>query len=265
MCCAFVQGKLYCGCNDNNIQEIDLVSGTVSTIQPRARKLLGKANPIYSMQCQSGLLYSAGPSIDGAPVKIWSTANYNMVGSLQTTLDVRAMAVSSELIYLGCKVGQSPLHLCKRNCIDQIKSKGLFKGMEARTLTQIQETIESIFEKRVRVYYVLISLHQIACQRRSCEDDDVPGNIVVDVSDYAGEDLSSLDKDRRPNHSSATKIDQVTVDENKKIATPPIDPPYEDQWRKRRKSQVVTPPKDQEKKEVNPLFDDQQTEGSGYK
>ncbi|KAG9453788.1 hypothetical protein H6P81_006692 [Aristolochia fimbriata] len=104
-CFALVQGKLYCGCNDNNIQEIDLVSGTVSTIQPGARKLLGKANPIYAMQCQSGLLYSAGPSVDGAPVKIWSTANYNMVGSLQTTLDVRAMAVSSELIYLGCKVG----------------------------------------------------------------------------------------------------------------------------------------------------------------
>ncbi|XP_068653023.1 putative E3 ubiquitin-protein ligase LIN [Aristolochia californica] len=104
-CLALVQGKLYCGCNDNSVQEIDLVSGTLSTIQPGARKLLGKTHPIYAIQCHSGLLYSASPPVDGAPVKIWSTSNYNMVGSLQTTLDVRAMAVSSELIYLGCKVG----------------------------------------------------------------------------------------------------------------------------------------------------------------
>lgn len=38
-------------------------------------------------------------------VKIWNNSNYSMVGSLQTGLEVRAMAVSSELIYLGCKGG----------------------------------------------------------------------------------------------------------------------------------------------------------------
>jgi WD40 repeat protein len=37
--------------------------------------------------------------------QIWSASNYSMVGSLPTMLDVRAMAISSELIYLGCKGG----------------------------------------------------------------------------------------------------------------------------------------------------------------
>lgn len=34
-----------------------------------------------------------------------STSDYTMVGSLATTLEVRAMAISSELVYLGCKKG----------------------------------------------------------------------------------------------------------------------------------------------------------------
>ncbi|KAH6823057.1 hypothetical protein C2S53_002051 [Perilla frutescens var. hirtella] len=104
-CLALVQGKLYCGCNDNSIQEIDLVTGTLGNIQTGSKKLIGKANPIYTLQVHDGLLYAAGPSLDGANVKIWSTSNYSMVGSLASTLDVRTMAVGSELVYLGSKVG----------------------------------------------------------------------------------------------------------------------------------------------------------------
>lgn len=37
--------------------------------------------------------------------KIWSASNYNIVGSVPSTLEVRSMAVSSDLIYLGCKGG----------------------------------------------------------------------------------------------------------------------------------------------------------------
>ncbi|KAG8367387.1 hypothetical protein BUALT_Bualt16G0066700 [Buddleja alternifolia] len=106
-CLALVQGKLYCGCQDNSIQEIDLVTGTLGNIQSGSKKLLGKAYPIYALQVNDGLIYSAGPgpSSDVTNVKIRSTSNYSMVGSLTSTLDVRTMAVSSELIYLGCKGG----------------------------------------------------------------------------------------------------------------------------------------------------------------
>ncbi|XP_057806629.1 putative E3 ubiquitin-protein ligase LIN [Salvia miltiorrhiza] len=104
-CLALVQGKLYCGCHDSSIQEIDLVTGTLGNIQTGTKKLIGKANPVYALQVHDGLLYAAGPSLDGANVKIWSTSNYSLVGSLPSTLDVRTMAVSSELVYLGSKVG----------------------------------------------------------------------------------------------------------------------------------------------------------------
>ncbi|KAL9151413.1 hypothetical protein ABFS82_11G050100 [Erythranthe guttata] len=104
-CLALVQGKLYCGCNDNSIQEIDLATGTLGNIQSGSKKLIGKVYPIYALQVYDGLIYGAGPSFDGSNVKIWSTSNYSIVGSLASTLDIRTMSVSSELIYLGCKSG----------------------------------------------------------------------------------------------------------------------------------------------------------------
>ncbi|XP_047339652.1 putative E3 ubiquitin-protein ligase LIN-1 [Impatiens glandulifera] len=107
-CLDLVHGKLYCGCHDNSIQEIELATGTITTIQSGSRKLLVKANPIQAMNVHDGLIYSASSSssssMDGA-VKIWNVSNYSMVGSLASTMEVRAMAISSELIYLGGKGG----------------------------------------------------------------------------------------------------------------------------------------------------------------
>lgn len=37
--------------------------------------------------------------------KIWSVTNFELVGSLPSAFEVRSIAVSSELIYLGCKGG----------------------------------------------------------------------------------------------------------------------------------------------------------------
>ncbi|XP_039124165.1 putative E3 ubiquitin-protein ligase LIN-2 [Dioscorea cayenensis subsp. rotundata] len=102
---ALVQGKLYCGCHDNTIQEIDLATGTTGTIQAGNRKLLGKSNPIYTMQIHDGLLYTTNSPLEGAAVKIWDTSNYNLIGSLPSTMEVRSMFISTEFIYLGCKMG----------------------------------------------------------------------------------------------------------------------------------------------------------------
>ncbi|CAN0901538.1 Putative E3 ubiquitin-protein ligase LIN-1 [Linum grandiflorum] len=104
-CLSLVQGKLYCGCHDNSIQEIDLATETVSSIQTGSRKLLGKVSPVYALEVRDGLVYSAVSPLDGSPVKIWNASNHELVGSLSTTMDVRTMAISTELIYLGGKAG----------------------------------------------------------------------------------------------------------------------------------------------------------------
>ncbi|XVE98142.1 hypothetical protein REPUB_Repub03eG0079900 [Reevesia pubescens] len=68
-CLALVNGRLYCGCHDNSVQELDLASGTLSTIQSGSRKLLGKAHPVHALQVRDGLIYSASTALDGVAVK----------------------------------------------------------------------------------------------------------------------------------------------------------------------------------------------------
>ncbi|KAK9148604.1 hypothetical protein Scep_007361 [Stephania cephalantha] len=112
-CMALVQGKLYCGCNDSSMQEIDLATETIRTIQNGTRKLIGKANPIHALSVSDGMIYSASTSTDGAAVKIWSASNFNLAGSLPSTLEPRSMLISSDLIYLGGKMGTVEVW-CKR-------------------------------------------------------------------------------------------------------------------------------------------------------
>ncbi|KAF4389991.1 hypothetical protein F8388_002933 [Cannabis sativa] len=124
-CLALVQGKLYCGCQDNSIQEIDLATETVGTIQIGSRKLLGKASPVHALQ-----IYG----------KILSTSDYNIVGSLVTTLEVRVMAISSELIYLGCKKGSVEIwNREKLNRIDTLQT-----GSNCRVLCMALDSTEEV-------------------------------------------------------------------------------------------------------------------------
>ncbi|CAL4959147.1 unnamed protein product [Urochloa decumbens] len=103
---ALVHGKLFCGCNDSSIQEIDLASGTLGVIQPGNKRILGKANPIYSLQVHDGLLYTGStPSMDGASVKVWNCVNYNQVGSMPSSMEARSLVVSTDLIYVGSRNG----------------------------------------------------------------------------------------------------------------------------------------------------------------
>nr|XP_034598044.1 putative E3 ubiquitin-protein ligase LIN-1 [Setaria viridis] len=103
---ALVHGKLFCGCNDSSIQEIDLASGTLGVIQSGNKRILGKANPIYSLQVHDGLLYTGStPSMDGASVKVWNCGNYNLVGSMPSSMEARSLVVSADLIYVGSRNG----------------------------------------------------------------------------------------------------------------------------------------------------------------
>lgn len=51
-------------------QEIDLKTGTVSTIQSGSKKLLGKANPILALQIRGEFIYAASSSSDGVSIKV---------------------------------------------------------------------------------------------------------------------------------------------------------------------------------------------------
>ncbi|CAD6240689.1 unnamed protein product [Miscanthus lutarioriparius] len=106
---ALVQGKLFCGCNDGSIQEIDLASGTLGVIQSGSKRILGKASPVYALQVHDGLLYTgstpSSSSVDGGgtSVKVWSCANYGLVGSMATAAEARSLVVSADLVYVASR------------------------------------------------------------------------------------------------------------------------------------------------------------------
>ncbi|TVU22994.1 hypothetical protein EJB05_32719, partial [Eragrostis curvula] len=132
---ALLHGKLFCGCSDSSVQvkhraqfigqgrktlmkavknthllltmmqEIDLASGTLGVIQSGNKRILGKANPIYSLQVHEGLLYTGSTSLDGASVKVWNSSNYNLVGSIPSSMEARSLVVSADLVYLGSRGG----------------------------------------------------------------------------------------------------------------------------------------------------------------
>ncbi|KAI3701448.1 hypothetical protein L6452_26532 [Arctium lappa] len=104
-CLALVQGRLYSGCQDNSIQEIDLATGTLSSIQNGSRKLLAKANPVHALKVHDGLIYSANSSLEGTALKIWNASNYTLNQSVSLASEVRTMVISSDMIYMGCKGG----------------------------------------------------------------------------------------------------------------------------------------------------------------
>nr|XP_043626060.1 putative E3 ubiquitin-protein ligase LIN-1 [Erigeron canadensis] len=104
-CLDLVDGRLYSGCLDNSIQEIDLATGTLTSIQNGSRKLLAKGNRVNVLQVHDGLLYAASSSIEGSTFKIWDASTYSLVQSISLTSEVRSMAIGSDFIYFGCKMG----------------------------------------------------------------------------------------------------------------------------------------------------------------
>ncbi|CAD6233636.1 unnamed protein product [Miscanthus lutarioriparius] len=88
-------------------QEIDLASGTLGVIQSGSKRILGKASPVYALRVHDGLLYTGSTpssSVDGgASVKVWSCANYGLVGSMATAVEARSLVVSADLVYVASR------------------------------------------------------------------------------------------------------------------------------------------------------------------
>ncbi|KAH9300559.1 hypothetical protein KI387_012142, partial [Taxus chinensis] len=124
-CLAMAEGKVYCGCTDNSIQEINVETGISTSIQSGVRKLIGKASPVYALEVHGGLLYVAYYAVDGVSVKAWSLSTMSVVGSLTSSLDVRCMAVTNDFLYLGSKFGTVEVWLRDRRMkVGTLHSRG---------------------------------------------------------------------------------------------------------------------------------------------
>lgn len=126
---AMTDGKLLCGCTDNSIQEVDLAGGPPIAIQQGVRTLVGK-KAVYGLQVFNDKLYSSGSRVDGMAAKVWSLKDKSLVGQLATGLDVRAMVVNDEFIYLGSNSGLIEVWLRER----LVKVAGMSIGCKITSL-----------------------------------------------------------------------------------------------------------------------------------
>ena len=93
--------------------------------------------------------------------KIWSASNYSLVGSVPTTMEVRAISISSELIYLGCKGGIVEVW-CKKKLI---KKETLQTGTNGKILSMALDRDEDVLvigTSDGRIQVILFSLHVLS-------------------------------------------------------------------------------------------------------
>ncbi|CAM8926126.1 unnamed protein product [Rhodiola kirilowii] len=101
---ALMGEKVYCGCNGYSIQEVDLLSFSVTTFYSGTRKFLGKQT-INSLYIHDGHLYTAGTSIDGIAGRVFSLSNIAPIGSFTTNMDIQQLSINSDYIFTSTKCG----------------------------------------------------------------------------------------------------------------------------------------------------------------
>ncbi|KAK9073769.1 hypothetical protein SSX86_006363 [Deinandra increscens subsp. villosa] len=165
-CLALVHGRLYSGCQDNSIQEIDLATGTLSSIQSGSRKLLGKSNPVHALKVHDGLIYSANSSIEGTTLKIWNASNYTLIQSVSLASEVRVLEINSDMIYMGCKGGIIEVWCKKKLSRKEVLQTGTNCKVNCMALESKEDyLVVGTSDGRVQVHFIeLIFIYSsVAC------------------------------------------------------------------------------------------------------
>ncbi|KAI3953488.1 hypothetical protein MKW92_021138 [Papaver armeniacum] len=89
-CLIINNSKLYCGCTNYSIREVDLSKGTSATFFPGSKKLLGK-QAIHAIYIHGDLLFAGGSSVDGS--------------------DIHCITANNDFVFIGTKSGITDIYL----------------------------------------------------------------------------------------------------------------------------------------------------------
>ncbi|KAJ8750644.1 hypothetical protein K2173_015825 [Erythroxylum novogranatense] len=90
---ANLNDKIFSGHSDGTIKVHSWNGGS---------KLLNQAQYVNCLVLAQGKLYCG---CQDSSIQIWSTSNFDLVGTLSTTMELRTMVISSDIIYLGSRGG----------------------------------------------------------------------------------------------------------------------------------------------------------------
>ncbi|WOL00436.1 E3 ubiquitin-protein ligase [Canna indica] len=139
-CLVVNRDKLYLGCTDSSIQEVDMTEGNKTMIKAPARSWIIQKKPINSIKIYKDWVYNAGSAVEGSCLKDWRKRRQSQIMiSTKSGTTIRAMEVVADFIYLNCSSSKSAIQIWLRE--QQRKVGRLSAGSKITSLLASNDVI----------------------------------------------------------------------------------------------------------------------------
>ncbi|XXG84253.1 hypothetical protein AAC387_Pa10g1805 [Persea americana] len=114
-CIAVAQGKIFIGCTDSSIQEVDIVTAEMREIKATERSWWMQKQPINSIVLYKDWIYYASDTVEGSNFKEWRKCNGTQVSiAMERRTNVLALEVVEDFMYLNCSSSPTILEIWLR-------------------------------------------------------------------------------------------------------------------------------------------------------
>ncbi|KAF5180792.1 Transducin/WD40 repeat-like superfamily protein [Thalictrum thalictroides] len=114
-CMAIVQGKLYLGCTDSSIQEVDIKNERDQEIKAPSKRWWKQNKPVTAILGYKEWFYSASIHVEGSVLKERSKHKEPQMSiSMEKGKYVQAMGVVEDFVYLTCSLSSNTIEIWLR-------------------------------------------------------------------------------------------------------------------------------------------------------
>lgn len=139
-CMKLANGKVYAGCTDSSIQELNIAHNQERDIKGPSKNWMMQSKPVNSIAVHRDWLYSASAAIEGSSIKEWRRGSKPQVSFVpEKGTNILAMEVVEDFIYLNSSSSTSTLQIWLRGT--QQKVGRLSAGSKITSLLCGNDTI----------------------------------------------------------------------------------------------------------------------------
>ncbi|KAK6930177.1 hypothetical protein RJ641_004271 [Dillenia turbinata] len=114
-CMTVYQGKIFAGCTDSSIQELNIKKNRERAIKAPTKSWRKQAKPINSIAVYKDCLYSASANVEGSHIKEWREHGIPKINiATGKGSNVLAMAVVEDFVYVNCSSSTENLQIWLR-------------------------------------------------------------------------------------------------------------------------------------------------------
>nr|XP_009411673.2 PREDICTED: putative E3 ubiquitin-protein ligase LIN-1 [Musa acuminata subsp. malaccensis] len=139
-CLVVARDKVYLGCTDSSIQEVDLMDGNKTLIRAPAYSWRIQKKPVNSIKLYKDWVYSAGAVVEGSCLKDWRKHRQpQILINMTRRASVQSMEVVEDFVYLNCSSSRSVVQIWLRG--QQQKVGRLSTGSKVTSLLAANDII----------------------------------------------------------------------------------------------------------------------------